>query len=203
MASKVLLPRRGRRSTMVVKNPVLRKGEVFFEVPEAGVGKGDTKIIIGDGVTAYDKLPYAIDIGSAKTDVNEATLTFSQSTQTDRAKLLQEMVSGKKVPVLIGSIVKFLSVINNAVTSLNNDKADKNHSSTETDYGIGSEEKYGHVKITNDEFAMDSDDTAVSVSLLNKLVTTIVTGATLSFALFLEKGALLTEAGEVILMEWR
>lgn len=200
MASKILLPRRGRRSTMLVKNPVLRKGELFLEVPETGVGKGETKVLVGDGVTSYDSLPYAINVDDAQTDVNNAEIEFEQSASSDRATLLDEMVSGTKLPTLTGSVVKFLSVINNAVTSLNNDKADKNHASAKTDYGIGEEDKYGHLKITNDEYASDSDDTAVSVTLLNKIVTAIATGA-LTFALFLDSGTLLSEAGEVIIME--
>lgn len=56
-----LRPRRGRGSTMQSKNPILKKGEVFFEMPEAGCGKGIGKLKVGDGITPYNSLPYFLE----------------------------------------------------------------------------------------------------------------------------------------------
>lgn len=202
MASKALLPRRGRRSTMLEKNPVLRKGEVFFEVPEDGVGKGMTRIIIGDGLTPYADLPYAVDPESAKTDLDEATVAFTESVEDDRTKLLGEISTGRKIPNLFGSIRKFLTVINTAVTNLNNDKADKIHTSKKgSDIGVATDESYGHVKISNALGGEDSDDTAASVSMVNTLFEMIITGVITVNILLEDKKVLLTEDGQNLLME--
>ena len=56
-----LRPRRGKKSTAISQltssNP-LKRGEIFFEVPDTGVGTGGGKIKMGDGTTAYSDLPY-------------------------------------------------------------------------------------------------------------------------------------------------
>jgi hypothetical protein len=53
-----LRPRRGKKATATTNNIVLKRGEVFFEVPDTGVGTGMGKIKMGDGTTAYGSLPY-------------------------------------------------------------------------------------------------------------------------------------------------
>lgn len=58
MNTEALKPRRGKRSTMIAKDVVLRNGEIFFEVPETGVGTGPGLIKMGDGTTTYENLPY-------------------------------------------------------------------------------------------------------------------------------------------------
>ena len=59
-----LRPRRGKRatatSTLTASNP-LKRGEVFFEVPTGGIGSGAGNIVMGDGATKYDSLPYFIN----------------------------------------------------------------------------------------------------------------------------------------------
>ena len=54
MAKGIFRPRRGRRSTAISKGIVLKRGEVFFEVPDTGVGTGAGKIVMGDGTSAYE-----------------------------------------------------------------------------------------------------------------------------------------------------
>ena len=61
-----LLPRRGRRSTAISKGIILRRGEIYFEVPDTGVGTGAGKIVMGDGSTAYEDLPYFTEGGAGK-----------------------------------------------------------------------------------------------------------------------------------------
>ena len=51
-------PRRGKRATAISKNIILKSGEVFFEVPETGVGTAAGNIVMGDGTSAYADLPY-------------------------------------------------------------------------------------------------------------------------------------------------
>lgn len=53
-----LRPRRGKKATATSNNIVLKRGEVFFEVPDTGVGTGMGKIKMGDGSTSYANLPY-------------------------------------------------------------------------------------------------------------------------------------------------
>ena len=61
MAKAYLRPRRGKKATaesqLTSSNP-LKRGEIFFEVPDEGVGTGAGKIKMGDGVTGYADLPY-------------------------------------------------------------------------------------------------------------------------------------------------
>lgn len=59
-----LRPRRGKKATAESQNIVLKKGEVFFESPTAGTGKGIGKIKMGDGSTAYKNLPYFLQQSS-------------------------------------------------------------------------------------------------------------------------------------------
>lgn len=60
MAS-ILRPRRGKKSTAISQNIILKRGEVFFEVPDSGVGTGSGRIKVGDGTTEYGSLPYFIN----------------------------------------------------------------------------------------------------------------------------------------------
>lgn len=53
-----LKPRRGKRNTAESKEIVLAHGEVFFEIPKEGTGKGLGAIKMGDGATKYSNLPY-------------------------------------------------------------------------------------------------------------------------------------------------
>jgi hypothetical protein len=116
-----LRPRRGKKATAESQNIVLKRGEVFFEVPTGGVGTGIGKIKMGDGTTAYSSLPYFLEQKSI--DVASSAITFTESSSTDNATLLSEIKSGATVKVLFGSVKKLLSNINSSVTSLNNDLA--------------------------------------------------------------------------------
>ena len=117
--SSYLRPRRGKKATAVSQNIILKRGEVFFEVPDGGVGTGTGKIKMGDGTTAYDSLPYFLQ--QTTVDVANSTIAFTESTTTDNTTLLGEIVTGAKLNTLIGSIKKLLSNLDYSVTSLNND----------------------------------------------------------------------------------
>ena len=56
--SNILKPKRGKKSTAIAQNIKLENGEIFFEMPEDGVGKGAGNIKFGDGTTLYRELPY-------------------------------------------------------------------------------------------------------------------------------------------------
>lgn len=111
-----LRPKRGKKSTAIAQKLILKRGEVFFEVPNAGVGKGTGKIKIGDGTTVYEDLPYFLE----EKVVAEQTIQFTITTETDNNKLLNKVASGAKLNVIIASV---RNLITNILNTLNN-KAD-------------------------------------------------------------------------------
>lgn len=117
-----LRPRRGKRATAESQNIILKKGEIFFEAPDAGVGKGAGRIKIGDGVTAYTSLPYFYDYSSFVTDLANSTISFTPTTETNNTVLLNKIVSGAKVSIIIAAIKNLLVNINNSVSSLITEK---------------------------------------------------------------------------------
>ncbi len=106
--NKVLLPHRGSKSKMTTgagKNIILQSGELFIEYPDTGVGTGTCKIKIGDGVTAYASLPYAI---SADTD----NITFTPSTATTVQAALDVASSGQTLAVILGGLKRAIQLMN-------------------------------------------------------------------------------------------
>lgn len=102
MAYSFLKPRRGRKSTADASGIILKKGEIFFEVNESGSGKGYGRMKMGDGTTVYKDLPYFINTSA------DSTITFTESTTTANATLLNEIASGAKLSTIIGSVKKLL-----------------------------------------------------------------------------------------------
>ena len=117
--NKILKPRRGKKSTMAgtKASTVLAAGELFLEVPDTGVGKGKSKIKVGDGSTAYKSLPYAL--GDTSTDV----ITYSSNSSTSVATALNNVASGKTLANMIAGLKQAVSLLNTSVTSLNDDCA--------------------------------------------------------------------------------
>lgn len=122
-----LRPRRGKLSTMKSKNVILKKGELFLEVPEAGAGKGIGKIKVGDGVTEYTSLPYFLQQHITylnETDDGE-TVTFSapdvssSSYSTIYSTYLSKIVTGQKLATIIGAIRAILIGLNKRINSHN------------------------------------------------------------------------------------
>lgn len=72
MATKPFKPRRILKSKAVSLNPVLEAGEFIMEVPDTGVGTGQSSIKMGDGKTDYKNLPYAIESGAAVYEYTQA-----------------------------------------------------------------------------------------------------------------------------------
>lgn len=56
----ILRPKRGKRSTAIDQNIKLARGEIFFEVPDTGTGTGVGNIVMGDGTSNYEDLPYFV-----------------------------------------------------------------------------------------------------------------------------------------------
>lgn len=104
-------PRRGKKATAISQNIILRSGEVFFEVPDTGVGTGKGKIKMGDGVTTYGNLPYFAEPSSVA-DMSGSAITFTENTSTNNTTLLNTIVTGAKLNIIIAAIKKLISNIN-------------------------------------------------------------------------------------------
>lgn len=102
--SKVVYrPRRGTKATMIADNVVLRNGEMFFEIPESGVGTDYCKVKIGDGTTPYEQLHYAIDPSNCSVeDLASEILVFNDTlTNEDIDVLLDKIKSKAKLAQII------------------------------------------------------------------------------------------------------
>ena len=99
-------PRRGTRSTMYETSKsamVLKEGELFIEVPDEGVGKGPSKVKIGDGVSAYAALPYALG------DID--TVEFVEERSNDAQLLINQVVSGAKLSKIIANTKRVMQLL--------------------------------------------------------------------------------------------
>ena len=109
-------PRRGTKTVMHETEKavlVLKEGEVFFEFPDEGVGKGPAKVKIGDGISAYVALPYAL--GDA---IETETVDFLEDHRTDIDALFRDFVTGKTVQILIPVIKRIMELLNTTVQNL-------------------------------------------------------------------------------------
>lgn len=95
--SKVVYrPRRGTKATMIADNVVLRNGEMFFEIPESGVGTDYCKVKIGDGTTPYEQLHYAIDPSKCSVeDLASEILVFDDTLTNEDIDVLLDKVKSK------------------------------------------------------------------------------------------------------------
>jgi len=131
--NKQLLPHRGGVDKMTQgagKNIVLASGELFIEYPNAGAGRGKCKIKIGDGVTAYSSLPYAI--GDTSTD----PITFTQGTEANIDRALAAISTGKPLNELIGNIKQLGNLIDVEIDALNNEDWYNSTDPTRAAHGI-------------------------------------------------------------------
>ena len=114
--NEILLPRRGKKSVMETQSKasiILAKGEFFVECPDSGVGTGPIKIKIGDGVTAYSSLPYAL--GDNSNDI----ITFTDSTESNITALIGRISSGTSLGNLISFLKRGIILLNNSIGTIN------------------------------------------------------------------------------------
>ena len=107
-----------------------------MEAPETGVGKGAGRIKIGDGVTAYTSLPYFYDYSSVISDISNASVTFTATSESNNTVLLNKIVTGAKLNIIIAAVKNLLANINTSVTSLVTEK-NKYKYSSEVSCAIG------------------------------------------------------------------
>ena len=105
-----LRPRRGKKASAESQAIVLKKGEIFFEVPDTGVGTGTGKIKMGDGTTAYSSLPYFLEGGGGSVDVSTSAITFTETTSSSsyNSTLLGKIVTGANLNIIIAAIKNLL-----------------------------------------------------------------------------------------------
>ena len=111
---KILRPRRGTANVMAGgrKDIVLAAGEIFFEMPNTGIGSGFGKIKMGDGQTPYKDLPYFLSNSTVSTDEVE----IIPSNKNTVSAALNDIVSEKTVGELIGSIKQAIALTNSELT---------------------------------------------------------------------------------------
>ena len=124
--SSYLRPRRGKNATAISQlgsSAPLKRGEVFFEVPDAGVGTGLGKIKMGDGSTAYANLPYFLE----QLDLDNAKIAFTDSNTADpnpyttNTTLATAIAPTATVKTIFTNLKQLLVNHNEQLTQLNND----------------------------------------------------------------------------------
>lgn len=123
-----LRPRRGKKATAVAQltaSAPLKRGEVFFEVPDTGCGTGTGKIKMGDGTTAYASLPYFLE--QPTVDYDNAVVAWTNTTAADsdpystNTTYATNIVPSASLKTIFTNLKKLLLNYNSQLTSLNND----------------------------------------------------------------------------------
>lgn len=123
-----LRPRRGKKATAVAQltaSAPLKRGEVFFEVPDTGCGTGTGKIKMGDGTTAYASLPYFLE--QPTVDYDNAVVAWTNTTAADsdpystNSTYAGNIVPSASLKTIFTNLKKLLLNYNSQLTSLNND----------------------------------------------------------------------------------
>lgn len=111
--AKIFKPRRGRFSTMngAKKSTILSLGELFLEAPDTGLGTGHHKFKVGDGVTTYDKLPYALG------DTSKETIEFSNNTSSTADAALNGVTSGKTLGDILAALKQASNINKTTIAS--------------------------------------------------------------------------------------
>ena len=119
-----LRPRRGKKATatsQLTASAPLKRGEVFFEVPDGGVGSGVGKIKMGDGTTAYEDLPYfleqpTVDYTNAVVDW---TNTIAADSENTNATYAGNIIPSASLKTIFTNLKKLLLNYNSQISSVN------------------------------------------------------------------------------------
>jgi hypothetical protein len=131
-----LRPRRGKKSTAESQGLVLKRGEVFFECPDTGVGTGAGKIKVGDGSTAYSSLPYFLEQTNVENSTIGFTDTSSATASSNNATYLTNIKPANSLKTIFTNLKQLLYNYNSQLTSLNNDLIKAIVVSNKTSYTI-------------------------------------------------------------------
>lgn len=103
-------PRSGTKSQWETANTVLAEREIGYELPDGGIGTGLVKMKMGDGVTPWNDLPYAV---LSPVDVMEEG-NMSPMTSNAGALLFQSVSDGK---ALVASAITDMEVPTDATAT--------------------------------------------------------------------------------------
>ena len=104
--NKYFAPHRGKVSVMAQKGTlVLKEGELFFEIPDTGVGTGHSKIKLGDGKTPYSSLPYTLG------DTGNDTISFIEDTSVSVDTAVGKVVSGAALKSDIAALKRAINLL--------------------------------------------------------------------------------------------
>lgn len=98
MSCRIIKPKRGTPTEWRTANPILAYGEIAIETCNEGCGKGFCNVKIGDGITPWNNLPYAIknyssDIDALENKINDRITGTVNSIYTDLNKVLLPSLS--------------------------------------------------------------------------------------------------------------
>lgn len=115
MAYARIRPKRGTAANWTAANPILAEGEIGFETPNGGVGTGLTRIKIGDGVRAWNDLPYAV---APENYVNELdTADFVNQAQLEGVSNIanQALIAGTNAGTKAGDLENRMDAAETAI----------------------------------------------------------------------------------------
>lgn len=84
---------------------VLKEGELFFEIPDTGIGTGHSKIKLGDGKTPYSSLPYALG------DTENDTISFTEDASASVDAAVGKVVSGATLKSDIAALKRAINLL--------------------------------------------------------------------------------------------
>lgn len=87
-------PKSGTATQWQTANPVLGEREIGFEYPEGGLGTGVVKLKMGDGVTHWNDLEYAIPV--VLTPDNIVTEPSAEDDKAISASFAKKLMDGMK-----------------------------------------------------------------------------------------------------------
>ena len=145
-----LRPKRAKKATATSQAIVLKRGEIFFEVPTGGVGTGIGKIKMGDGTTTYSSLPYFTSTEDDKVAFTNVTATTASSNNatylTDFSPTATLKTNFNKIKQLLFNLNGQVSSINTTISNFQsgvstivaaiNSKAGSSHASTDAPSSI-------------------------------------------------------------------
>ena len=178
-----LCPHRGSKTNMTTgtgASTVLGAGELFVEYPDTGVGSGASKIKIGDGVTAYSLLPYALG------DTSVQEVTYTESTATTVSQALAEAASGSALGNIIAGLKKAVELSSTEISAFDVKYGNSNvgaelntlnsnltvSGTNHIRFGIDSNNNYGYYKVGADTVTPFStlDIKKITVTAANQLL---------------------------------
>ena len=120
-------PRSGTADQWRSANPVLAEREIGYEVPNDGIGSGIIKMKMGDGMTPWNELPYAIEnyrdvLSYATGTVNNIIVSENGWASRKLSDFGITIPSGKTIlsitPLISGTGIRFANIVIDSSNSI-------------------------------------------------------------------------------------